>query len=461
MVRGAGAFSLGRLLSCAGAFILLPVYTRILTPSEYGVIGFFQVVHDTALAVVALGLHGAISRYFFEEGKTEEDIGGFAFATSAVNVGLGALIAIVITIASLFVDDLAVASERVGSWPILPIVAWTVVLHAAIQNVSALYVAQKQFTLTSLAQFSQFGVGAVASILLILHIDSGAVGKFAGLLIGNGVVLAVFSPRFLRTLRPTIRLDDIKYALAFGVPTTIYLLANTIHKMFDRLILSGFVGAESLGHYTLGYMIGMGVMVFTQSFNQAMTPHYFELARDDRRKQLERLIEYWLFGSAFLFLASFLLVYPLFPLLAPESYQPALSIVPWVFLGYFFNNLYFVFSKGIFYYKRTKVLPLVTLGSALVNIGLNYLLIPTHGIIGAAIATTVSFAVMAGIGYWFGRATVQVRYPWGSIALVTVVLLLLAILGPRWWIFTFGGSAMILAFRRQVVELLNYARTGR
>jgi O-antigen/teichoic acid export membrane protein len=99
-----------------------------------------------------------------------------------------------------------------------------------------------------------------------------------------------------------------------------------------------------------------------------------------------------------------------------SDYWVGTPIVPWVLLAYVFNGAYVVFVAGAYLEKKTRYLPLITGLGALVNIVVNFLLVPSMGIMGAALATLAAYAVMAGTMYFASQKFYKVEYEWGKVA---------------------------------------------
>jgi O-antigen/teichoic acid export membrane protein len=97
------------------------------------------------------------------------------------------------------------------------------------------------------------------------------------------------------------------------------------------------------------------------------------------------------------------------------SYWSGLKIVPIILLAYVFTGAYVNFVVGVYLEKKTKYLPYATGAGAAANIIANYILIPKLGIMGAAIATLISYIVMAAGIYFPSQRFYHVEYEWGRI----------------------------------------------
>jgi peptidoglycan biosynthesis protein MviN/MurJ (putative lipid II flippase) len=107
-------------------------------------------------------------------------------------------------------------------------------------------------------------------------------------------------------------------------------------------------------------------------------------------------------------------------LLAPDDprWHDVATVITWTAIGVFLQGFYLLTSIGLNITKRTQYYPVATMSAAAANIALNFVLIPTHGIVGAAWANGAAYAIQAGLGYTFSQRFYPIRYEWGRIARV-------------------------------------------
>jgi O-antigen/teichoic acid export membrane protein len=165
----------------------------------------------------------------------------------------------------------------------------------------------------------------------------------------------------------------------------------------DRFILQRYRGLTEVGIYSLAYTFGMVMFLVTQSLSQAWLPIFFELADDgeDNRRMLGRICS----GLAIFLLAVACLGMLLSPVLLHAvldyRYRAAARLVPWIIMGYFFHALFSLFQLSILQAKRTASVFIISLIAFIVNLALNFAMVPRWGMDGAAWATTVAYGVEA------------------------------------------------------------------
>ena len=423
--KGASIYTIGQVGTKAFGFFLIPVYTRFLTPSEYGIVGYLQVMLQLLAVVLMFGFVGAQTRYYYDFKEDAKKLGEFLFSINAYLVA--ALLALCLAL-TFWGEPLysLLAVKDIPFEPYLPIVIWTAFFQILNQLVISYYLAAKQYKECALLQFLQFAFMVGMILFFVVYLKQGALGKVKGHLVGQTIFFALFYIPYARKFIFRFDAAYVKYALAFGVPIVFHLLAGVMHNSIDRVILEKYVSMDQLGIYSLGYQIGMVMSIIVTSVNKAWQPNYFDLMSSethDRAYENRRMFALWLFGIGSICLIGMLWAKEFLILLAPESYHAAAGVVPIIIMGYFFQGVYFFAVSPIFHFKKTKILPFLTGAAALLNITLNLLFIPRFGIYGAAYATLISFAFQAVFVFIVSRRLFDPHLELWRIALAFFILL--------------------------------------
>ena len=155
------------------------------------------------------------------------------------------------------------------------------------------------------------------------------------------------------------------------------------------------VGIDYNGVYSAAFQIGMVMSLFSNSFNQAWVPWFFEqlnLKSNSANKKIVKITYLYILGIFFL-ISVFTFFGPLLFKILGSEFRSGIDFFFWIILGFGFNAIYKMFVNYIFYTEKTIYIAYLAIGTALSNIILNYVLIKEFGAIGAAYATTVSFAI--------------------------------------------------------------------
>jgi len=171
-------------------------------------------------------------------------------------------------------------------------------------------------------------------------------------------------------------------------------LGAVIITYSDRVFIANYIGLESAGMYSVGYQVGMIVYVIQNSFNQAWVPWFFERLKNDDKTEKIKIVRFTylyfililLFALVISYLAPF--IYRIF---ISNDYIKGIEIVIWITVGFAFNGMYKMVGNYIFFIKKTYIISIVTIFTAVINIGLNYYMVNTWGAVGVAQATAISF----------------------------------------------------------------------
>jgi O-antigen/teichoic acid export membrane protein len=396
------------ILNSAAPFALLPILTRYLSPSEYGVIAMFAVLQQLFAAFVGLNTHGAVTVYFFRIDHTPFKL----FVGNILFILLGSSTAVLL-ISVLFLNQLNAVTEVPRIWILLAAVS------AATQFVTTinltLWQAEENPRAFGLYQLLQTLVNVTVSLLLVVALGLGADGRLAGILVAT-VVLGTLSVWILLHRGYVVlrwNSEMVVRALRFGIPLLPHALAGIVKRGADRFLITALVGLQATGPYAAAQQVGSAIGLLALAFNKAYSPYLFRALKsiDDRRKQtiVRYTYVYFLLILLFAILLGTASTLWLSVLLGP-NFDDAAPLVIWIAVAFAFDGMYYAVVNFIFYESRTEILTIVTTVGALFHIALCYLLINERGPIGAAQAHTVS-AFLVFISVWFVSARVY-KMPW-------------------------------------------------
>jgi len=212
--------------------------------------------------------------------------------------------------------------------------------------------------------------------------------------------------------------------LYFGLPYLPASLSSTVVQVIDRPLVQAMTNTETLGIYSANYKLGIFMMLFVTMFNYAWQPFYLTNAKEENAKQLfSKIFTIFLLVASLIWIVLALFVEDIARLeilpgrsIIGKEFLGGLVIVPIILLGYLFDGLYYNFQAGIYIKEKTKYFPIVSGLGAVANIGINLILIPVLGIIGAALATFASYIIMAASLFVFAQKVYYIKYEYSRIA---------------------------------------------
>ena len=173
------------------------------------------------------------------------------------------------------------------------------------------------------------------------------------------------------------------------------------------------VSLEMVGIYSVGYMFGMVVILFTDAFLKAWSPWFYKmLSNADNTKKLKIVKYSYLYILATFIIAFGISIFAKFiiPYVVDVRYAGAEVYVFWIAIGYAVHGVYKIFFPYLVHISKTAFLGISTVIAALLNLIFNYFLIKEFGAIGAAYATVLSFIVSASLVFWYQNK--HFKMPW-------------------------------------------------
>lgn len=410
LVTGAGTYIVASMINASIPFLLLPVLTRYLEPSEYGEVAVYQVWIALIGAICGLSVHGAAARKYYDYDDPDKEIGEFISACIMLLIVSTISFAILLLPFSTWISEIIGLSRK---WILIGVLF--AFCNFLIQLRLGQWQVRKKPRMFGLFQISQSLANMLLSLLLVVVFSLGVTGRIAG----NTVAVVFFGVVALLLLwregllKLTWRPDLMKEALSFGVPLIPHVLGAFLLLTVDRAIISSQLGLSAAGHYMVAAQMAMVMGLVLDAINKAYTPWLYEnLKRDSESDKL--FIVKLTYGYAGILSAvvvlGFLVGGPVLVFIAGEKYQPAADVIGWLILGKAFHGMYYMVCGYIFYKKKTFSVAKITMFSGLINFGLIFLFTTNYGLVGAAWAMCIGMAVQWLITWWV--AGKLVKMPW-------------------------------------------------
>ena len=387
-------YSAGSLASGAIGFLMIPFYTHFLVPADYGLLELLDLTTFVIGSVVGLGLNAAIFRFYAEQ-QTETSRHEVISTVLLFGISLAALVYVV-----LFVSSRGISSA-IFKTPVYNVylrLAFVVLCLDTVGELALSHLRSKQQSLrVTLFSLARLSIGLMLNVYFIAFLRLGVLGILYSGLVAGGTITTVLVAMALREVGLRFSGHRLAAMLGYGVPLIPMTLGLFVLNFADRFFLQRYSSLGEVGVYALGYKFGMvSTALIVAPFLQFWAAYMYELVeRRDGRDLIARLQVYFTLVLITFTLALSLLSGELLRVLSPPEYWGAARVVPIVGLAYVFMGLSHFFRVGLYYTKQTKYLGYAVGGSALLNFPLNLALIPPFQAMGAALATLVSFAVLA------------------------------------------------------------------
>ncbi len=423
----ASHYSAASLLATVSGLISFPLLTRIFSVADYGVMNLVSVTLAVTVALGKVGLQHSIIRY-----QTEIRSGKGKF--TAAQVHATALIGMSVT--GLGATLILVAGARCvpASWlgdsrlRQLFTIAGLVVLIQVVESALLNFLrADQETSLFMKYQVAKKYLGLALILFAVFVVSKTLTAFYSALLVSEALAVAWLALLFIRRDdSPPFSPRDFSRPLylellGFGIPMMIgYEMSGIVLATGDRYVIHGTIGATQLGLYSAAYNLCQYVQsIFIASVGQAVMPLYLQMWDQKGVEETTAFIgrslrTYILFGAPVI--AGLAVVGPeLLRSLAGNRYASAAVILPWVIAGMVVDGANSMLAAGLFIHRKTRHIMVVVLTSAALNLLLNLILVPRIGIMGAAIATLVSYVLASFALALAGRRLLPIKIPWATI----------------------------------------------
>ena len=406
-------YGLGGLISRILAVLLLPLYTRYLSPSDYGVVETLIALTTVVGIALSAGIGSAFFRFYFDSNEPAARRRvlrtSFWFIMAMATLGLVVGVAFAGELSQFLFgttkDSKLVAASFVGLWAGMN---W-----AQLTNLFRVEERSVAFVSASVANIL---VTVGATLILVVALDKGPIGVIVGNFTGTLAVYSVLV--FYRREQLGLEFDRklLRQMNRFGLPLVPSALFLWVTNFSDRIFLAKLADTHEVGLYSVGVRIASAMVLMLTAFRLAWPAFAYSIEDDgEARRTYAYVLTYVTLVTTWVATALALLSPWIVQWLAAPAYEESSRVVgPLAFSAVAFAG-YIVVAIGVGRAKRTQFNWVVTGAAAAVNIGLNLILIPPYGMMGAAIATIAAYAVMFVGMVWWSQRIYPVAYQWRRV----------------------------------------------
>jgi O-antigen/teichoic acid export membrane protein len=422
------AYTAASILSKVIAVALLPLYTRYLSPADYGAAEVLFAAVVAASIVVRFGLIEAILRFYYKEDEDPAQVVAGSFAGLFWFSTLGALL--LLPFAGPLSEALLPEAEKLGdSGADLVRIAigglWVLTMWEFMLTLFRLEERARAYFLTTILNVL---VSIGLTVVLVVGLDEGARGLLVGsYAAGAAFVLALI---VLQWRRLSLRFDRglMRRLFRFGLPTMPAEVSLYLLNFVDRLIIVRSLGLAEAGLYSLAVKFAQAVNVLVRGFQLAWPPLAYSIRDDEEaRRAYATVVTLFVAGCAWVVAGMWLLSRWIVRALADPKFFDSFEPIGLIATAVTLYALYLVLVVILGRTGRTEFNFPAAIGGLVANVALNLLLVPPLGIVGAGLALVASYVVVLGLMYAFTQRLFPVPYEWGR--LVRVVLTVAALVG--------------------------------
>jgi O-antigen/teichoic acid export membrane protein len=424
LARHSAVYGLGSLVSRFIAVLLLPVYTRYLSPADYGLIETLVALSAVLAVLLAAGVKSAFFRFYFDDDDKRRVVRtSFWFTMTTGTAGLVAGLALAGPISQLLFGtsehaDL-VRAAFVGLWA-----------HVNYEQMTSLFRVEQRSVAYLIATLINLGLTVGATLLLVVALEKGPIGVIIGNFTGTLIVYAGLLAYRREQLGLELDRPLLREMNRFGMPLVPSALFLWVLNFSDRFFLVKLAGPREVGLYSIGVRMASAIILFLAAFRTAW-PAFAYSIEDDReaKRTYSFVLTYIVVITSWMALALGVLAPWLVRLLTTEEFYSAERVVgPLAFAAAAFGA-YVVVVIGIGRARRTRSNWVITGAAAALNVVLNLILIPEFGMMGAAVATIGAYGTLFLGMAWKAQAVYPVPYQWRRVATAMGTAIALTVVG--------------------------------
>jgi O-antigen/teichoic acid export membrane protein len=433
-------YGLGQVSGRAVQLLLVPVLTRVLAQSAYGISDLVFAYLQTAVLILVFGMDGALARFFYQEPDREARI-RMASSSLVFRLLVGGAAALLLALFATPLSQALVGSVAYRKYILIGAATLPCTLIVLFGN-DVLRVTFQPWKFIAL-NLVQTLLTAALSLWLVLGRHLGVAGVLYGRLGGDAAGALVALVLVRHTLAPRFRLETLRRMLAYGAPLVPVAIAYGAITSVDRFVLQRARGLEEVAVYSVAIKFFALVTMAVSAFQLAYGPFAFARAHaPDAGRLYARVFAAYVAVASLAAMLAGLFAPEALAVVVPRGYAAAAGPAAWLAFAAVAQGGYSVASVGIGLSLRTPLLGWAAGAAALVAAVANVLLAPRLGPLGAGVATTLGYVTSAVVTYALAQRVHPVPYRGLRLALVFVAALALTVSVQR--LAPAGGAGILL-----------------
>ena len=423
--------------------LLLPFFTRYLTPEDYGVLAIYAMFGGITANLLSLGLQSATIRYYYKEKDNLSYFGSLNFTNLMFIVGIFSIGGVVVCLTS---DDLAqhLFDGKISRGVIM----WSY-LGGCLANLftylKQLLIPQQRSKAYAIITISASIIAPSLAVFLILGYSMTYYARIYGSILNNFILLIVLLFLQRKFFQLNWSKSSLKRSVAYSYPQIPQEIIGLVHQGFDKTMLTNMKGLNVVGHYQMAQRLGGLSKTFISTIGRAWSPffmHKAELNTDQAKKEIvERYYEVIMIYNYFCVLMCCFSEEAV-KLLTTEAFYPSMYIIPLVVFYILFAHTLSAISKPqvVFAEKLIYTLP-PSIAALIVNIILNIILIPPLGAVGAVLATVVATITSGIMLFYFAQKLYPL--PINYDKLIMQLMMFIFFLVPIYYLMLSDGHILV------------------
>ena len=407
-------YTIGNLFVRSVSFLLLPLYSNLISPDEYGNYALIMSLYAIIAVFYQSGLQSALSKYYLEE---KSEVRRKEIFSTIINTT--AIIGLTLTVIIFFLAGW-IAGETTGSTNFAGLVR---IVFAALFFESITFITLHLLRTRELARkvviYSSFSaiINLILNVYLVYYLRQGIYGIIWAQLVTSVLFFIILLPFLRENYQRVLNPELIKSFFSFSYPLIIAGILSASVEVIDRFIIDHFMGKSEVGIYSFSYRIALVMNIFVMSLRGAWTPYSIRIYNEggyniEFGKTFTKIIAV----SLLIFLSVSIFIDDVFNFhmytfyLFDPQYKSGINIIPVILISYIFSAIVTYYSVYPYVSGKSVHFLISDLIALIINISMNFILIPVYGIMGAAAATLLSYIGCAGYLVIISEKKIKITY---------------------------------------------------
>lgn len=417
-------YTIATFLTKGIGLILLPIYTNLLSPSEYGVFDYITAIGAIVAISVSLEIGQSVFRFLPE--YINDKVKSSKIITSGILVVAVSYVffTLIIFVYSENVSNLLFDTPSKSF--LVCISSLVFLFNGFINLINLIYRARLESKKSVYFSLVNAIFTAAISFLFLVYFKLGVEGLMLGQLISAIILVVLGGVNIRSTFVFDFDVSTLKEMLSFSVPIIPSSLGVIIAMFSDRLMIKEFLSFQELGVYGVALRVASIITLITIGTRSALSPLiYTYFKNSETPDKIQKIFTYYVIGSSLLIIMFTFYSDFIVNMIAPIEYAEAKFVIPIISLAVIIGNMY-IFFPGLLINKKTGLISLINITAGILNIILNFIFIPLYGMYAAALTTLFTSTLALVFQYYFSQKLY--RIPNTSLYLFSSIISLMILI---------------------------------
>lgn len=376
-------YLIGNFFNKGFAFLTIPIFTRLLSTTDYGIINTYSSWAGILSMIVGFAMHMSIRNAFVDyKDDTESYLSTIIKFTLLSSLGFMLIFYAVVKIFRINI-----------SLSLVFICLFHSVASSIIEDVSCYFMMKYNYIKRTILMILPNLISVCVAIFLISYILKKDL--YLGKIIPEALTIIIFAIILsVCYTKKGFNTAYIKHALKISLPLILHGAALNILSNSDRIMITWLADASQAGIYSLVYSLGMVTYAITLSIDGIWIPWFTNKMKEKSYDEINYITKDYIKLITYIMCGLIIVSPEILKILASKSYWEGIKLMPIIIVANFLFFAYNIYTNLEHYYKKSNQITALTILAAVLNLVLNYIFIPKFGYVAAAFTTAISYFVI-------------------------------------------------------------------